>query len=155
MRRLLAISVAVLLMGFFAWTLWQQTVGDLSISKNSELLPRTANQTTDDYQIQENQEGSVTVKVKPKTIAAGYPLEFEITLDTHSGSLDQDLTKISILINDKEEEFNPIAWEGDPQGGHHRKGILKFKPTPTPKSIELRLNNIGDVDERVFSWDLE
>lgn len=73
---------------------------------------------------------------------------FEAILDTHSVNLDQDLTKTAVLIDDKKNEYKSISWEGDPAGGHHRKGILKFKPVlPFPSKIELKLKDIACVDK--------
>ena len=106
---------------------------------------------------QTNSEGSVTVEVTPRDISQNSTSwDFEIVLNTHSGTLDQDLTKSSILIDDKGNQLIPISWEGDAPQGHHRKGILKFKPiSPTPKFIQLNINWIGDVDDRIFKWELE
>ncbi|EKD57324.1 MAG: hypothetical protein ACD_57C00344G0006 [uncultured bacterium] len=106
---------------------------------------------------QTNSEGQVTVKVTPKDLSqSSSSWDFEIVLDTHSGNLDQNLTEISILIDDKENRFTPVAWEGDPPQGHHRSGILKFKRlSPKPKSIELRIEKMGDVNERSFKWELQ
>ena len=104
-----------------------------------------------------NSEGLVTVKVTPKDLTqSAASWDFEIILDTHSGNLDQDLTKTSVLTDDSENQFNAISWEGDPLQGHHRQGILKFPPiTPKPQSIELKINQIGDIDERIFKWELK
>lgn len=80
--------------------------------------------------------------------------EFDIVMDTHSVELDQDMTKIAVLVDDSGKEYKPIAWEG-PTGGHHREGVLKFNQiTPIPKSIELKISNIGDV-VRNFTWELK
>ena len=106
---------------------------------------------------QTNSEGSVIVKVTPKELTQSSPSwEFEIILDTHSGNLDQDLTKNSVLLDDKGNQFVSVAWEGDPPQGHHRQGLIKFKPiSPKPSSIELKLYKIGNVDEKSFKWELK
>ena len=102
-----------------------------------------------------NSEGSVTVGVTPNELSQASGWDFEMVLDAHSGNLDQDLTKNSVLVDDKGNQFPPIAWEGDPPQGHHRSGILKFKPiSPKPKSIELRIGKIGEISERSFNWEL-
>jgi len=105
---------------------------------------------------QTSSEGLVTVKVTPKDLLPSFlSWDFEIILDTHSGNLDQDLIKTSVLIDDKGNQFNPISWEGDPPQGHHRQGILKFNPIfPRPKSIELIINQVGGISERSFKWQL-
>lgn len=106
---------------------------------------------------QTNSEGSVTVKVIPKDLSqSSSSWDFEIVLDTHSGNLDQDLTKNSVLIDDKGNQFNPISWEGDLPQGHHRQGVLKFNQIiPRPKSVELKISQISETNEKIFTWDLE
>src|SRR3989344_8779844 len=86
-----------------------------------------------------NSEGNITVKVTPKNVSLDKKSwSFKIALDTHEGSLDQDLTKNAYLINDQKSKSNPLKWEGDSIGGHHREGLLIFEPFPqTPRSVTL------------------
>lgn len=101
---------------------------------------------------QTNSEGGVTVSVLPKTIS-GSVWEFNITLDTHSGALDEDMVAASVLADDAGKEYASFAWEGDSAGGHHRAGILKFRvPTQKPETIKLVIRGIGGIEERVFMW---
>ncbi len=104
----------------------------------------------------ENTEGPVSVAVTPLSLDNGPPTwNFEIVLDTHSGSLDADLVAVSELVDDQGKSYKPISWEGDNPGGHHREGVLKFNPiSPKPKSVELKIKNVGGVPERRFKWDL-
>ena len=75
-------------------------------------------------------------------------------MDTHSVELDQDMTKITVLVDDQGKEYKPLGWEGT-VGGHHREGMLIFNQiTPTPKSVKLKISGIGDV-VRSFVWQLE
>ncbi len=105
---------------------------------------------------QTRNEGGVRVTVAPRGISpAADPWEFEVTLETHSVTLDQDLTRASVLVDAQENRYAPIAWEGDPPGGHHRKGVLRFKALPElPPALELRIGGVGGV-ERVFRWRIE
>lgn len=97
---------------------------------------------------QESSEGPVSVKVVPTALSS-----YEITLDTHSGELDGDLVVLSELTDDKGNTYKPVSWEGDPPGGHHRSGVLKFKSlSPKPKSIELKIKDVGGIPERSFKW---
>lgn len=128
------------------------------IGKRSSSIPpeTTMSSSQEIIQSQTNLEGSVTVKVTPKDL---YPTsttwDFEIILDTHSGNLDQNLTKRTLLSDDKGNQSTPISWEGDPPEGHHRQGILKFNPIISkPNSIELKIAKVGNVDERIFKWEL-
>lgn len=104
---------------------------------------------------QSNNDGPVTVIVVPRKSASAGTWEFEITLETHSVELNEDLMKTSVLIADN-KNYEPLAWDGDPPGGHHRNGILQFAPiSPQPESIALKIRSIGGVEERNFIWQLK
>lgn len=80
--------------------------------------------------------------------------EFEVRLETHTHPLDEDLARVSqLLVNG--EEYAPLAWEGAPPGGHHRKGALRFRAvSPPPATLELRIRLNGEAAPRKFSWPL-
>lgn len=101
---------------------------------------------------QTSSESAVTVKATPKDLSSKVSTwDFEITFDTHSGSLEEDLVKVAVLVADG-REFFPISWDGSPPGGHHREGVLKFKPiSPLPKTLELKIKEIGG-EEKNFQW---
>lgn len=110
-----------------------------------------------------NGEGEVTVKVSPQDLSqSATTWDFEVLLDTHSQNLgDADLANNSVLLDDKGHQASPVYREELPAGKveppqeHHRQFILKFAPiTPRPKSIELKIKNIGDIDKRSFKWEL-
>ncbi len=104
-----------------------------------------------------NSEGSVEVEVTLVEISdASDSWQFKIVLNTHSVELDQDLTKITLLVDDKGNEYQSLSWEGAPPGGHHREGILTFNSiSPQPSSIELVVKDIDGIKERKFTWDLK
>ena len=106
------------------------------------------------YEPQVDDQGEVTVAVEPLDLSEQSELwRFKVTLDTHSRELDEDLAAAAELRNQKDEQFETVGWEGDPAGGHHRSGVLTFRPLlPYPKQITLRLFNIGGVPERTFLW---
>lgn len=93
---------------------------------------------------QSNEESGITITVEPKEVSPqSENWEFEVTLDTHSGDLDQDLKEVALLNN----LYKPIDWIGNPPGGHHRTGILLFKAVkPLPKTLELK------IEDRKFLW---
>ena len=95
---------------------------------------------------------SVTVVVTPIDILSqSKEWKFNVVMDTHSIELDQDMTKIAILVDDQGKEYKPTAWNG-PTGSHHREGMLIFNQiTPIPKSLELKISGIGGV-VRSFIW---
>jgi hypothetical protein len=100
---------------------------------------------------------SVTVKVTPQNVAGDAKMwSFAIVLDTHSAALNDDLVKSSLLIDSTGGRFTPVAWDGAPPGGHHREGVLRFKPvSPQPQSIEIQITRNGEDTPRSFRWQLK
>ena len=82
--------------------------------------------------------------------------EFEVSLETHSVELDNDLVRDISLVDASGQTRKPISWDGSPPGGHHRKGIIKFSPESLSEgNISLEIRNIGPVAERRFNWSLQ
>jgi hypothetical protein len=107
--------------------------------------------------VRTNDAAGVRVVVKPKAIEAGAPMwEFEITMDTHTKPLSDDLSRVAVLVDGSGRRYLPLAWQGDPPGGHHRKGILRF-PVPDLKSgkVELQISGVGGTENRVFQWEIK
>ncbi|HSD96627.1 MAG TPA: hypothetical protein VLB06_05720 [Sulfuricaulis sp.] len=106
---------------------------------------------------QTSREGNVTVTVTPRNIAPGASSwDFEVKLETHTQPLDQDMTGVAVLIDTNGKSHVPVAWDGSPAGGHHRRGLLRFRPlAETPATMELRIQGIGGVEVRVFRWQLK
>lgn len=106
---------------------------------------------------QTDSEGSVTVKVTPENISNDKKnWQFKVVLDTHTGSLDEDLTRSAELTDENGIKQLPLSWEGSPPGGHHREGVLKFPAfQERPQSVTLILRNVGGVAERELSWDIQ
>ncbi len=108
------------------------------------------------YVPQTSNERSIKVTVVPQNIAAeAATWDFEVTMETHTRDLSDDLTKSSALLADG-QQYLPLSWEGAPPGGHHRKGILRFKAiAPRPRSMELQIRLGGDTSPRSFKWVLK
>lgn len=102
---------------------------------------------------QTNRDGGITVKVTPLP-ATGGSWRFEVVLDTHSVALTQDLAADAVLIDDDGREHKPSAWDGDPPGGHHRKGTLNFESVPEIASLRLEIRQVGTPNRR-FSWQVK
>ncbi len=101
-----------------------------------------------------NSENSVSIEVEPIDFSFNKPIRFDVSISTHQGSLDFDLTKISHLEDDKGNIYQPLNWEGSPAGGHHRSGILSFpRLSEKTKFIKLTIENVYNVPERVFKWE--
>jgi hypothetical protein len=78
--------------------------------------------------------------------------DFEVVLETHTKTLNDDLAKSSVLIADG-RQYLPVGWEGAPPGGHHRKGLLRFKAiAPQLRTLELQIRLAGDATPRSFKW---
>jgi hypothetical protein len=105
---------------------------------------------------QTSSELGVSVAATPRDLSpTAKEWEFEIVLQTHSQDLSDDLKAVSTLVADGRATQAPTAWEGDPPGGHHRKGVLRFEPvTPRPETIELRIPRPGESSPRSFRWQL-
>ncbi|MFA4936326.1 MAG: hypothetical protein WC568_10875 [Candidatus Methanoperedens sp.] len=76
---------------------------------------------------------------------------FEIILDTHSGSLDYEMAKISSVRDSKGNIIKPESWDGG-TGGHHFEGTLKFPKFDDSKGFELVIQDVAGVKERVLKW---
>ncbi len=100
--------------------------------------------------------GGVRVVVTPKTAEPGATVwEFEVVMDTHTKPLNEDLVQAAVLVDDSGRQYAPLAWQGDPPGGHHRKGILQFPlPVESFKIMELLISGVGEPGKRVFRWEV-
>lgn len=107
--------------------------------------------------VQRSSAGGVTVAITPQNLAASAKSwDFKVVLDTHSGDLNDDLVKSSLLLDGVGGRHAPLAWDGAPPGGHHREGVLRFKPvSPQPQSIELQIKRAGETAPRSFRWQLK
>lgn len=128
-------------------TLWS---GKSFVKQRSEVAQSNWETKTDDR-------SPVTIKVTPVEFGKDAKTwKFQIVLDTHSGSLDQDPTKVISLSDDKGNIYQPIAWEGPGPGGHHREGVLQFTSlSPAPPAITLKIRDVGGVTERNFIWEIK
>jgi hypothetical protein len=93
--------------------------------------------------------------VKPKPIEPTATVwEFEVTMNTHIKPLTEDLTAVSVLVEDSGNRIKPTEWQGDKPGGHHRKGVLKFSAgSKNPSNFELQMVGVGGVALRTFRWE--
>ncbi len=82
--------------------------------------------------------------------------KFGVVFTTHSGSLEEDPAVSAFIVDDEGKMYQPMAWEGDGPGGHHREGTLIFNAVdPAPRYIEMKMNDIGGIAERSFRWNIE
>ena len=106
---------------------------------------------------QKSTDRGVTVEVTPRNLSAGAGTwDFKVVLDTHAGDLNDDLVKTAALLDDKGGRHVPVQWDGPGPGGHHREGVLTFKPvSPTPATVELQIKRVGEANPRSFRWQLK
>ncbi len=133
-------------------------VVSLELSRETSRIPNNQNKETNpqnNFEIKTNDDSQVSVTAVPKNISNNADtLDFELTFNTHSVELSEDLIQVSTLIDGNGREYKPISWDGDGSGGHHRVGILRFRPiSPLPESIELKIS-VGQT-ERSFKWNLK
>jgi len=103
----------------------------------------------------QDSQGQVTVTVTPTALSSD-AWRFEVRFDTHVAPITQDLVAVSSLSDDKGHREQPLAWQGDPPGGHHRKGVLLFRPiSPPPGVITLHIRRVGGIADRSFTWTLK
>ena len=123
-------------------------VGQRSAKVQEETARETNNIT------EENNEGDVSVTVTPMDVRQDATnWTFDVSLNTHSAEINEDLMAVSELIDEQGRIYKPVSWEGSPPGGHHRSGVLKFSAPPTtPGSYELVIKQVGGVEERRFKW---
>ena len=108
------------------------------------------------YESKSSGENGVQVEVKPVELTAGKPASFEVSMNTHSGDLSQDLTAVATLKDNQGREYKPLNWRGSSPGGHHRRGTLEFPALAvSAKSVTLTIRKIAEVPERPFQWQLE
>jgi len=147
MKKLIIIlSVVVFVGGFLAFynpkPVSSPTQNDSDISNTSQK-----------WESKVDEQASVTVTITPSNLLFdSKEWTFDVVLNTHSVELDQDMTKIIVLVDDSNNEYKPLRWEGTEAGGHHRKGVLIFAPiTPYPQHLNLIIKDIGNV-KRSFAW---
>ena len=117
----------------------------LMLSARSEPLPA-----------KENKDGTVRVSVTPENLSkTAAAWRFAVRFNTHVTPISQDMVAVASLSDGKGASEPPTAWEGDPPGGHHRRGVLVFKPMqPMPATITLHIREVGGVADRTFTWNL-
>jgi len=99
-----------------------------------------------------NERGIKVTAALQRTPGSVQTWDIEVTLETHTKTLNDDLAKAAVLVADG-KQYLPLAWEGAAPGGHHRKGLLRFKAiVPKPASVELQIRLAADPSPRSFKW---
>ena len=144
------LGVVILTLGFFL--LDRQD----NISNQSTLISASF-RTSNGLESKVSNEEGVEIVVIPIDLTADSEFwSFEVSMNTHSVELDQDIMANSSLEVGDGKSYNPVVWEGDPVGGHHRSGVLKFKSiSPLPSAVAVKIKGIGGASEREFKWSIK
>ena len=100
-----------------------------------------------------NSSGGVTVKATYMTPQPQSELRFEIVIDTHTVDLDgYDLQKLALLRDAGGKTYEPV--KVDAKGsGHHRSAEIYFpRPTGGAQQVDLVIQDIAGVKERVLHF---
>jgi|SRR5665647_3685304 len=118
--------------------------------------PLAASAQTKSLPMRESDEGQVRASVTPQNLTkTADSWRFEVRFNTHVTPITQDMVAVASLTGGKGAGEQPTVWEGDPPGGHHRRGVLVFKPIdPMPATITLHIREVGGVADRAFTWNL-
>lgn len=101
-----------------------------------------------------DQANGLTVEVDPVPFSLNSSVSFGVKLDTHSGDLSFDITKVAYLADSNGVTYLPQGWDGSLSGGHHRQGTLAFPPlSGSPTAITLTFKDLYGSD-RTFEWSL-
>jgi hypothetical protein len=93
---------------------------------------------------------SIEVSVTPITVGSDR-VDFQVVLDTHTGSLDADLQASTLTVDPG--TAGAAVWSGGAPGGHHREGELSFTVTGTPTRFTLDLGGLPAAVQ--FSWPVQ
>ncbi len=101
-----------------------------------------------------SQADGVAIQVTPIDVAAtASGWKFAVALNTHSQNLADDVATEAFILDAAGKPRRALGWEGDPPGGHHRRGVLSFAPmSPSPALIDLRIQRATETAPRTFRW---
>lgn len=129
-RTMMRRRVVLLVAGVMASGTWAQS--DARAASSSAPLP------TKSAEVNE-----ITVEVTPIRVDERGAV-LEVVLDTHQGDLDVNLRTRSKLTVDG-TKWPVGSYRGDPPGGHHREGTLRFEPAGQPQgTLRLVINGLGE-----------
>lgn len=128
----------------------------LALLAIAAVAPLMASAQSKSFPMRENNEGQVRASVTPQNLSkTADAWRFEVRFNTHVTPITQDMLAVASLSDGEGPGEKPTAWEGDPPGGHHRRGVLVFKPmNPMPATITLHIRQVGGIADRTFTWNL-
>jgi hypothetical protein len=129
----------------------------LLLSKNNTAGNNPPQNSASTYETKTDSQAEVNVTVTPTDLKAGSAQwKFDVGFNTHSVELNEDPSKVSVLVDDQGKQYQPVSWQGSGPGGHHREGTLIFNPiSPLPKSVTLKIIGLAGITSRDFTWTLK
>ncbi len=129
----------------------------LLISRNNTAGNNPPQNSASTYETKTDSQAEVNVTVTPLDLGAGSAQwKFDLGFNTHSVELNQDPSKVSVLVDDQGKQYQPISWQGPGSGGHHREGQLIFNSiNPRPKNVTLKILGVAGISSRDFTWALK
>ena len=84
----------------------------------------------------------ITVEVTPRRVDERGAV-IKVVLDTHQGDLDVNLrTRSRLTVGGT--KWPVTSFRGDPPGGHHREGVLRFRAAGPPSgTLRLVIKGLG------------
>lgn len=151
-------KTTIILVGIAVFTIlavWVITSGKASSAPESNTGDPAHPSLPTRLETKEQTGGNVTISATPQELTPGKPAVIQLVFDTHSVNLDFDVTQAAVLFDEKGMMYGVPVWNGDPPGGHHRKGTLAF-PTPLRQiaRVTLTLKNIAGIKDRMITWRL-
>lgn len=152
-NRAITVSIFIILFSFF----WIRDNSNQTASVVSELSATNPNNSVETEKIalpvKANNEGGLSIEIKPVDFSFDEPARFEVSLNTHQGDLDPDLTKKSVLFDEHSNQYLPLEWQGE-RGGHHISGVLIFPIIKKTNEIKLVIKDVYGIEKREFLWDI-
>ncbi len=98
----------------------------------------------------------ISVTANPRQLEPGKKASINLSLDTHSGSLDYDFKEIARLEDSTGAVYRPLSWSGPASGEHHINGVIEFPAIDdTADAAVLYLEGPGRLGTRKFEWSLK
>lgn len=150
MKRILVLLLVVLFVGGLVLIRTNKKPDVVNETKQTEVLGAEDNVESESLTISK-QFGSVEITLEPNKLVANETMVFTMAINTHSGSLDYDWTKIVNTKDNMGNEYKVTGWTGE-TGGHHLKGELVFEELKAEAGeVVLTINDVDGATEN-YVW---